>query len=92
LDEDSGDANVDSDWQSIAAGRPFKNVADPTFDSAFDLSTDNDGEDDCKPAAVENKSQQVSHYVQDLDDDSETMYLSRHHSKPGPLHITLLYS
>jgi len=28
LDEDSGNANVDSDWQSIAAGRPLNNVAE----------------------------------------------------------------
>jgi len=87
LDEDSGDANVDSDWQSITARRLLNNEADPTFDSAYDLSTDNDGEDDRKPTAVENKSWQVSHYVQDLDKDSETMSLSRHHCKPGPLHI-----
>jgi len=87
LDEDSGDANIDSDRQSIAAGRPLNNEADPTFDSAYDLSMDNDGEDDRKPAAVENKSWQVSGYVQDLDKDSETMSLSRHHCKPGPLHI-----
>jgi len=87
LDEDSGDANVDSDWQSITAGRPLINEADPTFDSAYDLSMDNDGEDDCKPAAIENKSQWVSRYVQDLDEDSETMSLSRHCCKPGPLHI-----
>ena len=72
LDDDSGDANVYSDRQSIAAGRPLNNEADPAFDSAYDVSMDNDGEDDRKPTAVGNKSRWVSHYIQDLDEDSET--------------------
>ena len=35
LGEDSGNANVDSDWQSITAGRPLNNVAElPPADAA----------------------------------------------------------
>ena len=77
LDEDSGNANVDSDWQSIAAGRPMNNVAELPPANAAALTPHQNRELFCKNSNWAFEMEMLKEY--DLGDKNLFTELSQVH-------------